>query len=199
MYLGSVAVNAGTFDGGRVGLEWLNRVNYIFTACFMSPLLQALSSGQLLQHVLHFLFHSIVYLLLPSPDQPQPSSNRSEAGLSHYKGQVRCDKVSANGANYVPKTSEFQSGQKAAKKMLHILYSVYLWHTRWLNAKNHQKHSKNQYSWLHYLSGSEITMPKVRLGNCVSFNFFNGYVPYQSSCLEGLEYVWYSRRGIGSP
>ena len=144
LYLGSIVLNAGTFDDGRVGLEWLNRVNSIFSACFMSPLLQALSSGQLLRHIVHFLFHSIVYLLLPSPDQPQPSSYRSEAGLSHYKGQVRCDKVSANGANYVPKTSEFQSGQKAAKKMLHILYSVYLWHTRWLNAKNHQKHSKSK-------------------------------------------------------
>ena len=102
----------------------MNRVNYIFTACFMSPLLQALSSGQLLQHVLHFLFHSIVHLLLPSPDQPQPSSYGSEAGLSHHKGQVRCDKVSANGASSVPNTPKFQSGQRAVKKMLHTTHLI---------------------------------------------------------------------------
>ena len=142
MYLGSVAVNAGTFDGGRVGLEWLNRVNYIFSACFMSPLLQALSSGQLLQHVLHFLFHSIVHLLLPSSDQPQPSSYRSEAGLSHHKGQVRCDKVSANGANYVQKTSEFQSGKERQKRCCTscILY-IYGIKGDWMqkNTRNTQK------------------------------------------------------------
>ena len=81
----------------------------------MSPLLQALSSGQLLQHVLHFLFHSIVHLLLPSSDQPQPSSYRSEAGLSHHKGQVRCDKVSANFVNSVPKTPNFKVKRKLDK------------------------------------------------------------------------------------
>ena len=50
---------------------------------------------------------------------------------------------SANGAIWVPKTSDFQSGHRVVNNMLHIWYYVYVRHKMWFNTQNITKDNQN--------------------------------------------------------
>ena len=57
-----------------------------------------------------------------------PSQHRQHA-CQFFASETLC-RVSANGANCVPKTTEFQSGHaRVVNKVLHLWCYVYLWHT----------------------------------------------------------------------